>query len=141
VNSKLDKLRALYSLGIVSLFTLFLAASQPHRVHHLLENLASIGPSHVAGGVHDEESHPDDHVGPSAPFHAHNNRPDANHDGRPKTDCATQGIVKHAPLASDQSPNIFSYDRVFLHWRMAASRVLTHSSRSPISPRAPPQQA
>jgi len=130
--------RALCAMGIVSLFTLFLAAAQPHRVHHLLENLPAVEHAHLAGAAHTGQSHSHVHGGSSAPLHAHSDRPDANHDGRPKTDCVTQGIVKHAHLVSNQSHNIVSCARVFSHWRIAISRSLSHSSHSSIGPRAPP---
>jgi hypothetical protein len=39
VKTAFTNLRAACSLGIIATFVLFLAASAPHRVHHLFENL------------------------------------------------------------------------------------------------------
>lgn len=178
----LHKFRPICALGIVSLFALFLAASQPHRVHHLLENLpAAAGhgdrgdaeindrqPHHGAGHHHhsahaqtspqghtheerardveasanaddDLRSHPHADEEDAAPLHAHNDRPDANHDGQPKTDCATQSVAKHAhlsPVSAADLTLVFSFIARLSDYGTDISRFLVYL---PFSPRAPPQ--
>ncbi|HMF52445.1 MAG TPA: hypothetical protein VK603_27550 [Candidatus Saccharimonadales bacterium] len=59
----LRKLRSLCSLGIVPLFALFLATSQPHRVHHLFENLpAAAGHEDSDDEIHSGQQLPSAHV-------------------------------------------------------------------------------
>jgi hypothetical protein len=77
---------------MVYFFALFLAAAQPHRVHHLLENLPHDHLSH--------EKHSHEHDAPSKLVHGDNDQADAHHEGQHQPDCATQSVVKHSNLSS-----------------------------------------
>jgi len=204
VKPTLHKLRSICALGIVSLFAIFLAASQPHRVHHLLENLPAAGhgdrndadisdrqpsapraideklpaehdsrpadrqwkPHHGAGPHHHSDhaqtsrqghTHEDPtrdaepstsgddnlrshaHEDQASPLHAQNGPTDEHHDGQPKTDCATQGVAKHAhlsPIPAAEIALVFSFFARLADCRTALSGFLVYL---PFSPRAPPQ--
>jgi hypothetical protein len=95
--------RAICSLGTLSLFILFLAASQPHRVHHFFEDLRLSSKGHVhshpADHHHDRASEAADGASP-APLHTSAPKHDANHDTSSQTTCVVQAAAHHAHLAA-----------------------------------------
>ena len=81
-------LRSTCSLGIIASFVVFLAASAPHRVHHLFENLpkphghdhhahSSIQSGTTSAVDHDTKDH--EHC--ASPAHAGTTHDDQNHNG------------------------------------------------------------
>jgi hypothetical protein len=138
VKANLDKLRSLCAVGTASLFALFLAVSQPHRVHHLLENFPAVEYRHLASADQRHRSHSHDHTGPSTPLHAHKDQPDAQHDGQTQTNCVTQSVAKHSHLDSIPATNIVHVERVCFDQRRPVTLTLIDSGHSPIVPRAPP---
>lgn len=130
-------LRSICALGTVSLFALFLAASQPHRVHHLLENLSPAA-GREAGAKDSQHSHAHDHEENSAPLHAHNDPTDAHHDGQPQTDCAIQYTAGNLQL-SPNPPFELSYQEItFTRLAHIPALGYTKFDSSPCSQRAPP---
>jgi hypothetical protein len=93
--------RAICSLGTLSLFVLFLAASQPHRVHHLLEDLRASSSDRVHS--HSSDHHQDraaEQDGTSSSPHADTTKHDANHDTSTQTNCVVQAAAHHAHFAA-----------------------------------------
>jgi hypothetical protein len=100
VKKILLNFRAICSLGTLSLFVFFLAASQPHRVHHLLENLRVSSSDHVQS--HSLNHHQDGAAEPdgtSSSPHADTTKHDANHDASTQTNCVVQAAAHHARFA------------------------------------------
>jgi hypothetical protein len=115
--------RSIISLGMISLLVLFLAASQPHRVHHLFENLPESGNSLQKNPPEAARAHPAHHPGPhdhgshshhapdsrtahaaspedaASPLHAHTPRQDAHNDGgAAQTECLLQSVAQNSHL-------------------------------------------
>ena len=113
--------RSSCALGTVALFVLFLIASAPHRVHHLLENLPppakpdasgvdtprnhTHAPDSHAAHSHDTESFQGapsetDSDGSAPTAHADRSQRDHNHDGSSSaTDCFVQTVAQQSHLA------------------------------------------
>jgi hypothetical protein len=115
------------SLGTAILFIIFLAASGPHRVHHLFEQLpfsqAEQGHSHYTD-ISDEGGHGHD---------SHERTPDK------KNDCVVQAVTKNAPLSAIQLLQL-SFIEFAVDWQFArAIACLSCFNAAPLSQRAPPK--
>jgi hypothetical protein len=100
-------LRSTYALGVISSFVLFLAASAPHRVHHLFENLpkphghglrahSATQPDTAGDTERQADAHSDE------PLHADAPHNDQNHDPTAQTVCVLQSAAQHSHLSSAQ---------------------------------------
>ena len=134
--------RAICSLGSASFFVLLLAASAPHRVHHLFENyrgLNHIHPSSRSGATSAVDDHTHRHGHPVDPLHAGTTHNDKNHGDTAQTVCLLQSVSQHShlsivslveiPFLSTESDE--RSGRLFLR--------LSPFNPSPFSQRAPPE--
>jgi hypothetical protein len=137
--------RSACGLGIISLFVSFLAASAPHRVHHLLEDL-QLPPDHERGShvtsrlamvEHDVAYGDTNQAG--ATEHAGASQQDRNHDTAPKTDCVLQSAASHSQLSPSQPLAVINRVAVFTLPIHAGVESLTNFNRSSCSQRAPPR--
>jgi hypothetical protein len=112
------ELKRRFALVISALFLVFLAASQPHRVHHLFEGF---GHAHDQGEV--DSKHND-----------HSKRPEKS----AQPDCVAQAVSQHCsaiPVAIVKIPIIATTGKVH---HPVLSRWIYHFISSPFSQRAPP---
>jgi hypothetical protein len=136
--------RSSCALGIISLFVLFLAASAPHRVHHLLEGLhlpedqdqRSLATSQSATVAHDDAHRGNDQ--PDDTEHTDTSQRDQHHDGAPKTDCVLQSAASTSHL-SPSSPFALPYREIALATPVCKKAAgIANFDPSPRSQRAPP---
>jgi hypothetical protein len=138
--------RSTCSLGVISSFVLFLAASAPHRVHHLFENLAKTHsqdhhahPSIQLGITSAVDHDADDDEYSGEPAHAGTTHDDQNHDGTAQTVCVLQSAAQHSHLFNAQLVEIaFLGIETEEHPDRSAFR-LSPFNPSPFSQRAPPK--
>jgi hypothetical protein len=159
MNSGRTKIRvtcpSIISLGMISLLALFLAASQPHRVHHLFENLPEArsglhehsGKNAGTHPAHDHENHSHHAKDPRAlhareaagtPLQANSPRQDAHHEGSAQTECLLQSVARNSHLTPLQLLEAFVLtlaDECPVDCPSASFRVF---NSSPFSQRAPP---
>jgi hypothetical protein len=142
VRTVFRNFRSTCSVGIVSLFVLFLAASAPHRVHHLFENLRKthvrdhhIHPSTQSGAR--GHTHGDAHS--AGPLHADTTHDDQNHDGTTQTICLLQGAAQHSHLSAAQPVSIIFLKVEFEERLDRLLLLLSPFNPSPFSQRAPPK--
>ena len=120
--------RSICSLGIVSLFLFFLAASAPHRVHHIFENLLHSDENFSSWDVstesHDSQTHRADHK-----------KDDST---SAKTDCVAASVAQNAHVSIVQVPEIGL--RAAELQGQSKPQVLAFASfnPSPFGERAPP---
>jgi hypothetical protein len=125
VRTTFHSFRSVCALGIVSLFGFFLAASAPHRVHHLFEK-----PSFPAANNHAHDHHTAD------TDHSHS----GNHESRQpqQGDCAMQTAAQNTHLSSPQLVEV-AFLQISLPRNPDRRVIATRSfNPSPFSQRAPP---
>jgi hypothetical protein len=139
-------LRSTCSLGIIASFVVFLAASAPHRVHHLFENLPKPhGQDRHARPSTQSDATDDTHTDHQAdehsadPSHADAPHDDQNHDRTAQTACLLQSAAQHSHLSSAQLVEI-----AFLSIESEGrpddpSFWISSFNPSPFSQRAPPK--
>jgi hypothetical protein len=139
-------LRSTCSLGIIASFVVFLAASAPHRVHHLFENLPKpYGQDHHAHPPTQSDatdhSHTDHHAEAHSadPLHADTPHDDQNHDGTAQTVCLLQGAAQHSHLSTVQLAKVAFLYIESEEWSEGQSPRLSPFNPSPFSQRAPPK--
>jgi hypothetical protein len=139
------------AVGTVSLFVLFLIASAPHRVHHLLENLPLREGLAAQAHHHDDEehrgtlttrnqlaAHHGDHAEQgSQPLHTNRADRDARHDNSTQTDCVVQTVTQHSQLAPVQSLGMIFVGIECAAYQLPAFEHVLHFSSAPFSQRAP----
>jgi hypothetical protein len=125
--SKPFRLHSSTSLGTAVVFTFFLAASAPHRVHHFFEQISF--PTDTVEHSHDaEHSAHHDH----APSHKHRSQP------KP-INCPVYSATQHSQLSTVQAVQI-TFIRTFITGCIDHPVVrLSTSNPSPFNQRAPPQ--
>jgi len=133
------------ALGIISCFVLFLAASAPHRVHHLFENLPK--PHGQDRHAHPptqsdatDHTHTDHHADAHSadPLYADAPHDDQNHDGTAQTVCLLQGAAQHSHLSAAQPVSIIFLKVEFEKRLDRLPLLLSPFNPSPFSQRAPP---
>jgi hypothetical protein len=137
--------RSSCALGIVSLFVYFLAASAPHRVHHLLEDLQfPADPEHgfqTASQLTTSE-HNDaygDTNQANAREQAGSSEQDRHHDTAPMTDCVLQSAANNSHLSPSQ-PLALTYQKILLMPPAGMTAIsFINFSPAPCSQRAPPK--
>ena len=137
--------RSTCSLGIISCFVLFLAASAPHRVHHLFENLPkphgqdrhTHPPSQSDATDHSHSDHRAD-AHSADPLHADAPHDDQNHDGTAQTVCLLQSAAQHSHLSTAQAVSIVFLKVEFEEQLYRLPLWLSPFNPSPFSQRAPP---
>ena len=142
----LRNLRSTCALGIISCFVLFLAASAPHRVHHLFENLPK---PHGHGLRSHSPTQPDatdnthtDHqadTNSADPLHADAPHDDQNHDPTAQTVCLLQSAAQHSHLSTAPLLEIAFLNVDFGQQSTPSSLPLSPFNPSPFSQRAPPK--
>jgi hypothetical protein len=141
VRTVFRNFRSTCSVGIVSLFVLFLSASAPHRVHHLFENLRKthvrdhhIHPSTQSGAR--GHTHGDAHS--AGPLHADTTHDDQNHDGTTQTICLLQGAAQHSHLSTVHLVTVAFFSIESKERHEGPFLRLSPFNPSPFSQRAPP---
>lgn len=129
--------RSYIALGIVSLFVSFLAASAPHRVHHLFEDLqeASIDGTPIHGSTAPVRHHIHAHPGP---LHAGSTHDDHNHDGTTQTVCLLQSAAQHCHVSIVSLFEIASLTIGVQNQSDPPFLTFSHFDPAPFSQRAPP---
>jgi hypothetical protein len=130
------------SLGIISCFVLFLAASAPHRVHHLFENLPKTHPRdhHIHPSTQSsatDHTHGDAHS--AGPLHADTTHDDQNHDGTTQTICLLQGAAQHSHLSTAHLVTVAFLNIESKERQEGPFLRLSPFNPSPFSQRAPPK--
>lgn len=139
-------LRSTCSLGIIASFVVFLAASAPHRVHHLFENLPKpYGQDHHAhssmqsGTTSAVDHDTNDHEHSASPAHAGTTHDDQNHDDTAQTVCLLQSAAQHSHLSTAQPVSIIFLKVEFEERLDLLPLLLSPFNPSPFSQRAPPK--
>ena len=137
--------RSTCSLGVLCCFVLFLAASAPHRVHHLFENLPNTDghDSHVHRSIQsgttsavDHDTNHDEHS--ASPARAGSTHKDQNHDGSAQTVCLLQSAAQHSHLSNAQLLEIAFLSIESEERPDGPSPRFSPFNPSPFSQRAPP---
>jgi hypothetical protein len=125
-RSAFRRFRSGCTLGIISLFVIFLAASAPHRVHHFFENLPLHNHSH---------SH-NDHAGDND----HSRSPGNDHESpQPQqSNCAVQSVAQNSHVSAVQLIEIPFSEIALAHKPNLRIIASSFFDASPFSQRAPP---
>jgi hypothetical protein len=146
--------RSVCSLGIISLFVLFLASSAPHRVHHLFENLsheskpnaatAQLVTTKVPAKSHhhhssDHSSSPHEHGHHAEVSHATTDGHERQEDRSAQSDCVAQTVAQnsHVLLVELSTTDLLTAELDCLLTDSASS--FAGFNPSPFSQRAPPR--
>jgi len=142
----LKHFRSTCALGVLCCFVLFLAASAPHRVHHLFENLPKThghdhhsDPSIQSGTTSAVDHDTDDDDYSARPAHAGTTHNDKNHDGTAQTVCLLQSAAQHSHFSATPLLEIAFLNVEFGEQSTPSSLPLSPFNPSPFSQRAPPK--
>jgi hypothetical protein len=117
---------------------LFLAASAPHRVHHLFDHLQKApNDGDHAHGAHSLVGH-HLHAHSADPSQAGDTHDDHNHDGAAQTICLLQSAAQHSHLSTAQPVSVIFLKVEFKERLERFSLLLLPFNPSPFSQRAPP---
>jgi hypothetical protein len=127
VGKAFCNIRSICTVGIVSLFVLFLTASTPHRVHHFFEK--------VSLPKAENHSHAHHH---HAADKGHDHGDDRESPPPQQSDCAMQSAAQNGHLASVQFIEV-PFLQISLARNPDRGVIATKSfNPSPFSQRAPP---
>jgi hypothetical protein len=125
--SKPFPIRSSVALGTAVLFTFFLAASSPHRVHHFFEQISF--PTQPAENSSNEQSAHHDH-----------GRPHKHHPQPKPINCPVYSATQHSQLSTVQAVQItFVQTLITGCTDRPVVRLSTTFNPSPFSQRAPPK--